>query len=213
MTVITTNLWFKPKKDKYKPGEKIEVWATVKNNGAVPVFTHPIKLWAGKNCSRISVIKTEYIPVIWPGMTHRWHFKQTVPERTLVYAYGVNTGDEGNKVKHCRQIKIKYKPSGDRGRLNITTSPKAKVYVDDEYIGISPTSTVVDYGSHKVVARKKGYEPAKKSVEISSKEKKVHLVLHKKKPEPKWKRSAIAGAIGIGIGIAGGYIARKRGRI
>lgn len=64
-----------------------------------------------------------------------------------------------------------------RGRMNITSNVKARVFLDGKNIGNTPTSTEADFGSHTVKAEVKGYLSQSKEVNVQSGEIKVPFTL------------------------------------
>lgn len=64
-----------------------------------------------------------------------------------------------------------------RGRMNITSNVKARVFLDGKNIGNTPTSTEADFGAHTVRAEVKGYQSQSKKVNVQSGEIKVPFTL------------------------------------
>ena len=64
-----------------------------------------------------------------------------------------------------------------RGRINITSNVKARVFLDGKNIGNTPTSTAADFGPHTVKAEVKGYQSQSKVVNVQSGEIKVPFTL------------------------------------
>jgi len=64
-----------------------------------------------------------------------------------------------------------------RGRINITSNVKARVFLDGKNIGNTPTSTEADFGPHTLRAEVKGYQGQTKTVNVQSGEIKVPFTL------------------------------------
>jgi outer membrane biosynthesis protein TonB len=64
-----------------------------------------------------------------------------------------------------------------RGRINITSNVKARVFLDGKNIGNTPTATEADFGPHTVKAEVKGYLSQTKTVNVQSGEVKVPFTL------------------------------------
>jgi len=69
-----------------------------------------------------------------------------------------------------------------RGRINITSNVKARVFLDGKNIGNTPTATEADFGPHTVKAEVKGYHSQTKTVNVQSGEVKVPFTLQQSVP-------------------------------
>jgi len=104
-------------------------------------------------------------------------------------------------------------PTAGYGFLEVTSEPDgASVYINDNFIGVTPLIEKIKVGHYTLKIIKKGYEPVERMIVIAeNKITRVHVKLKEiSQPENrKWIYSLFAGVAGIATGILAGYAKRK----
>ncbi len=87
-----------------------------------------------------------------------------------------NNAETGANTTHSGNTEPKPNSTARQGNLTIYTNPGwAKVYVDGEYIGVSPVMVKLDYGKHNVQAKDSDGNIEQTDINIDSPDKTVTL--------------------------------------
>ena len=90
--------------------------------------------------------------------------------------------DSANKY-----INISLEKKINLGKIRVTTNPdNAQIYIDDAFVGKSPTETSIEYGNHNIIVLADGYLEAILPVEVNSPESNYEISLEENSLDDHW---------------------------